>query len=55
MHSRPRAALERALEGYCKHSGAPQETPPVQAGNKIVSNRKPPLLANEKAKRKNLA
>jgi hypothetical protein len=52
MHSRQRTALERADQ---KTSAAPQETPPVQAGNKIVSNRIPPQLTNEWAKRKHLA
>jgi hypothetical protein len=57
MHGRQRTALERAhqISLSPKQSGASQETPPVQAGNKIVSNRTSPQLPNESAKRKDLA
>src|SRR3954447_23630720 len=54
MHGRKHTALDRA-DQESQNSGAPQETPPVQAGNKIASNRIPPQLANERAKRKHLA
>ena len=53
MHSRRRAAPEGVFQETCKHTGTPLETPPVQAGNKIV--RKPPQLTNENAKEKSLA
>jgi hypothetical protein len=55
MHSQRRGDPDRAFQANCKHFATPLETPSLWAGNKFVSNRKPPQSPNEAAKMKNLA
>jgi hypothetical protein len=55
MHSPWHADPERAPQAIYKHSATPPETPPLRAGNELVSNRKPLQSSNEAVKMQEVA
>src|SRR5438093_1750640 len=55
MRSPWRANHPGSIQTVCQHFATPTETPPREAGNVIVSNRKPACSTNEAVKMRKVA